>query len=227
MYEGLQSRLSVTSSSTFYTLTRVKSAINDAYIWAGGLFLWPATRKAKTTSTQEDQYYYDYPVGFKTDSVFRIDIDGQEYDPKSFEDFLDYRRDNPTSTKRIFASYGKQYFIFPTPTADGSNNLDVWGHEAVTTLSADGDKTIFSDSEPEGNEAIVKQALAVLQAKGKDKKLGQVEDAEAKQILAAIYSKQLAQQQKYQRLDHPKFEVPNYFSGAIVQSIGRFNVETD
>lgn len=225
MYTELQSRLSVTENSTFYTLTRVKSAINNSYLWAVALFIWPATQKAKTTSTVANQYYYDNPAGFRTDSIYRVEIDGLEYDPKSFEDFLDYRRDNPKNTKRIFASHGKQFFVFPTPTADGDSNMDVWGQEAVTTLSADGDKTIFSDSEPEGNEAIVKQALSVLQAKGKDKKTGQIEDAEAKQILATIYSKQLSQKQKYQRLDHPKFDVPDYYSSGIAQNIGRFRTD--
>ena len=211
MYTKVQSDLSVTSSSTFYTLARIKSTINDAYLWAGGLFLWPATRKAKTTSTVASQYYYDYPSSFRPDSIWRVEIDGEKFDPKSYEDYLDYKIENPSDDTPIFASFGKQFFVFPTPTASGTNNLDIWGQENVTLLSSDDDKTIFSDSFPEGNEAVCKQALAVLQAKGKDKKTGQVEDAEAKGILATIYGQILKQQQKYQRLDHAFLDVPDFF----------------
>lgn len=224
MQTELQSRLSITGSSSFYTLARIKSELNDIHIWAGSLFDWPALKDARRTSSIAGNYYYDYPSTFRPESIWTIEIDGKEYNPKDFDDFMDYKRNNPSDTsKRIFANYGLQYFVFPTPTANGTNNIDVWGFKNAPALSADGDKTIFSDYDPAGNEAIVKQALAVLQAKGKDKKTGQIEDAEAKAILAGIYQKILQNRQRYQKLDHPRFDVPDYFGSSLAKyKIGNF-----
>ena len=226
MYGWVQSQLSVTSSSTFYTLTLIKSEINNTYLWATSLFNWPQLEDAKKTSTVVNQDYYDYPSVWRPDSCFRLEIDNEKYDPKSFEDFLDYRLDNANETGTlIFANHGTQFWVFPTPTANGTNNLSAWGFKNPTALSADADTTIFSSVDPTGNTAVCKQALAVLQAKGKDKKTSQVEDAEAKSILSTIYSKIASQQQKFQRLDHPKFDVPDYFRGKAVGETGKFSID--
>jgi hypothetical protein len=226
MYTWVLSQLSASSSSTFYTLTIVKAEINYAYVWAASLFNWPQLEDAKKTSTVASQDYYDTPSTFKPDSIYRMEIDDEKYDPKNFEDFLDYRIDNSTETDTlIFANHGMQFFVFPTPTSSGTNNMSAWGYTTVDTLVNTTDKTIFSDYDPAGNQAVCKQALASLQAKGKDKKTGQVEDAEAKSMLSIIYSKIASQQQKYQRLDHPKFEVPDYFSGKGTGTTGKFSID--
>jgi len=144
MYEWVQSQLSVTSSSTFFTLTRIKAEINNSYFWASSLFNWPQLEDAKKTSTIAGQDYYDTPSIFRPDSIYRIEIDGEKYEPKSFEDFLDYRIENPNQTgEKIFANHGMQFFVFPTPTADGSYNISVWGLKTVSTLSNNNDTTIF------------------------------------------------------------------------------------
>lgn len=217
----LLSRLQVADNSTLYTTTRVQSLIKDAYMWATSIYLWPELEKAKTTSTST-AYYYDYPSDFKTDSITRVIIDTKEYDRKAFEDFLDYKDKNPTDTNtRIFADHGRQVFIFPTPTA-GSSNFDIWGLVQATQLSLGADVTIFSSHDDAGNEAVVKKALSVALAKI-NKAMAQQEEAEAKGILGTIYGKILQRQQRDQRLDHARFEVPNFF-GKQVGNIGKFSV---
>lgn len=226
MYQWVQHQLSVTSSSTFYTLENIKKEINYAYFWASSLFHWPQLEDAKKTSTMAGQDYYDTPTTFQPDSIYRLEIDDEKYKPKSFEDLLDYRLENPNDKDtKIFANHGMQFFVFPTPITDGNNNMSVWGLKTVENLSNDSDRTIFSDYDPLGNTAICKQALSSLLAKGKNKKTGQVEDAEAKNILATIYAKIARQQQKYQRLDHPFFEVPDFYRGkGGVTETGKFSI---
>ncbi len=229
--QWVQSQLSVTGTSTQFTLTRIKAEINFAYIWACSKFNWKKLERAKTTSTIAGAFYYDYPPNFRSESIFRLEIDGKPYDKKDYDDFLEYKRNYPTDTStRIFANHESFVFVFPTPAANGVNNLDMWGYiipnstdARAKLLVADGDKTIFSDSEPEGNLAIAKQALAVLQAKGKDKKTGQIEDAEALGKLASIYNKIVGSRQTEQQLNQPIFDPPDFFGNTSPKTkIGNF-----
>ena len=58
-----------------------------------------------------------------------------------------------------------------------------------------------------------------------DKQLSTLEETEAKTILATIYNKILQRQQRDARLDHPRFNVPDYFAGrvrSINDNIGNF-----
>src|SRR3990167_28388 len=219
----LLSRLQVADNSTLYTTSSVQTLIKDAHMWATALHPWPSLRKAKTTST-DGSYYYDYPANFKTDSIFRVIIDEIEYNRKNFEDFLDFKENNSGRTdKKIFADFGRQIFIFPTPSI-GTDNFDVWGEYQVTQLSGASDTTIFTYSDETGNEAIVKKALSVALAKT-NKQLATQEETEAKNILDGIYRKILQRQQRDQKLDQPMFNVPDFFPrGGRATDIGKFSI---
>jgi len=221
MQTELLARLMASTNSTLFPTARIQTLIKDAHLWATSLYLWPQLERDKYTSTNGD-YYYDYPTDFRTDSISRIIIDDKEYDRKAFEDWLDYKLNNSTDTNtRIFADFGRQIFIFPTP-GTGTDNFDIWGSIQATQLSASGDKTIFSDHDDSGNEAIVKKALSVAIAKI-DKKLSQAEESEATNILSRIFRKVLQRQQRDQRKDHPQFDIPNYY-GKQVGEIGKFSI---
>ena len=212
--EWVQSQLSVGAGSTQFTPTRINMEINNAYIlWACSKYNWKPLERAKTTSTKANSFYYDYPANFKLESISRLEISGKKYDKKDYDDFLQYKIDNPNDTnKRIFANHETFFFVFPTPATDGVNNLDIWGFivpnvsdARAKPLTLDTDKTIFSDSAPEVNLAIVKQTLALLKPKAKDKKEGQIEDVEAAGILATAFNKTLGNKQTEQQLNNPMF----------------------
>ncbi len=219
----LLSRLMAASNSTLFTTTRIQTLIKDAYMWAVTQYNWPVLEKAKITKTSAGNYYYDYPAEFRTDSIIRVEIDGIEYDRKAFEDFLDYKNENPTDVSRkIFADFGRQIFIFPTPTVTGVSNFDVWGVIQPDQLSGGTDTTIFTYHDESGNEAIVKKAFAVAMTKT-NKNLAVQEENEAKTILATIWQKVAQRQQRDQRLDHPFFDVPDMFAGKGSAGIGKFS----
>lgn len=214
MQTELTSRLSAVGS-TFYTSTRIKSALNQGKDRAEGFALWPSLESAEVTSTENNLENYDYPERFRSDSIVRLMIDGKKYDPKDYDDFLDYTRRTsppPDRNTRIFADHNRQYFVWPLPQVDGNANIQVWGIAGTGPMVANDDRTIFSRSDVTGNEAIVKFALGILLAKGKNKSLGQTEEAEAKVLLAEIWKKISDRKQKNQRLDHPKFVVPDLFA---------------
>lgn len=218
LISAVQSDLNVDDNSPLFPEATVKSAINRAYILASGLFKWSGTEDAKKTSTQSNLEYYDYPSNWRDDSVWRIEVDGTQYgedpdgSPMRFEDYLVWRADsnNANSTKKKWANQKRRFFIYPVPTSAGDYNISVWGQRIVDELVNDSDYTIFSYSMPECNEAIVKEAVAILKAKGEEDKASEFRSAQAKQILVLAWNKIQQEQAKYEK-DQPFFDVPDYF----------------
>jgi len=220
----ITNRLGTTVGSTFFTPTKIKETAIDAYNWASLLYQWPQLETAKETTTVANQYYYDYPEGFITDSVSRIIVGDDLYEIKNFDDFLNYKyQTTDNDDLNIASDYGQQVFIFPTPTANGTKII-IFGLQFATPLVNDEDETIFTHEGIIGNEAVVKKALGVLLPQANRKQEGQVEEQEAIAILANMYSKILKRQAKYQRLDKQMFDVPDYYSGgdSTEDTIGEF-----
>lgn len=215
---GVQDDLTVGDESSLFPLALVKRAINRAYIKSGGLYPWPETEDAQKTSTVSGKEYYDYPDNWRPDSIWKLTIDGVRYgnepdgSPMSFDDYLDWKEDNATSTDKKWANQWRRYFIWPILSSNGNNNINIWGHKVVTALSADSDVTIWSYSMPECNEAVVLEAEAILKSKGEEIRSGQFLSLEAKAILTAAWNKIKAAQQKYKKVQ-PLFHVEDMFSG--------------
>lgn len=219
------SDLTIDSGSTLFPTATVKLAINRAYRKAGALFRWSELEDAKKTSTVASQEYYDYPDNWQPDSIWKLTIDDEDYgDPLVFRDYL-FEKENtiPSGADYLWSSQWRRFFVYPTPTTSGSNNICVWGQKVVDSLSQDSDTTIFSYSMPECNEAIVLEAVAILKAKGEDTNNSQFRSAQAKEILAMAWSKIRQNQMKYEKTT-PMFNIPDYFSqrGRRDTNIGNF-----
>ena len=230
MRTAIQSDLNVSSSSSLFPPATIDSAINRAYQKAGALFRWPALEDAKKTSSVADKEYYDAPSTWRPDSIWRLEVDGDyygedpDYSPMVFQDYLDWKANdiNENSTEKKWAVQWLRYFIYPTPSADGDNNISIWGQMNVEELSVDGDTTIFSYNSPECNEALVLEAVAILKKKGEAEKSGQMFSEEAKQILAIAFNKIRQEKAKYEKTQ-PMFEVDDFFGpGAKKQVTGNF-----
>ena len=231
---AVQSDLTVGGESSLFDPTTIDLGINRAYIKIGAMFKWIETRDALKTSTQANKGYYDYPQLWRPDSIWKLTVDDTDYgDPLTFKDFL-YEQENsyPSGLSKLWANYGKRYFIDPTPSADGNNNIKVWGYKFVDKMSLDGDITIFSYSMPEVNEAIVLEAGAILKNKGElnqAKRAGIVIGSdmlsqEAKSIVITAWTKISQEQSKLQRTT-PQWNVPDYFNNTnneVRNKIGNF-----
>ena len=238
--EAVQDDLTVGAESTLYAPAIIDRAINRAYRKAGGLFPWPELQDAKKTVTQANQEYYDYPQNWRSNSIWKLaitDSDGEDVkygeepdgSPLSFDDYLNWKEENPTSTEKKWANQWRRYFIWPIPTVLGSlvtgiNVISIWGIKVVSTLTADVDTTVFSYSTPEVNEAIELEAVAILKAKGDNEEAGQFRSAEAKQILAVAWGKIAREQAKYEK-NQPFFEVNDMFGNGNSKDLtGRFDI---
>jgi hypothetical protein len=223
MRTAVQADLTVGAESTLYTPTIIDLAINRAYRKAGALFPWPELMDAKKTTTVADQAYYDYPQGWRSNSVWKLVVADVRYgedpdgSPLSFDDYLNWTEDYSDSTDKKWANQERRYFIWPTPSATGTE-ICIWGIMVTTALSADGSTTIFSYSMPEGNEAIVLEAVAILKSKGENEKSSEFKSAEAKQLLAIAWGKIAKERAKYEK-NMPFFDVPNYYGPTSGQDL--------
>lgn len=210
MQDELIWRLQSAANSTRYPLARIKLLITDAHQWATTLHIWDALVRAKMCDSGVFEYY-DYPTDFRDGTIIRLELNNEKYERKNFEDYLDWQRNNPTDTKKIFANFGRQYFINPTPAAVGVSNITIWGAIQAPTLSGDNDKTIFSMNNDTGNEAIVRKALSVACTKT-NPNLASKEEEGANALLEKLFVAQERTKQRDQRLEHPRFIVGDMFA---------------
>lgn len=223
----LVSQLQVASNSSLFPSTRITSLIKNAYIWATQLFIWTDLVRAKCTDSVANQEYYDYPEEFRSLTIVRLTMDDLSYKRKNFEDYLAYRENNPGSTFKMFSSFGRQFFIHPTPTANGTNNIDVWGAIQADELDDTSDETIFTNSKEQGNEAVVRKALSVA-LKRVNPSLAESEEKAAILTLGKLNQDENKYLQRDQRVQHPKFSVPDFFAGNGGRStFGNFGVNIE
>ncbi len=220
LIDAVQDDMTIGDESSLYPLVTVKRAVNRAYRKAGALYRWAETEDAKKSSTIAGRQYYLMPRQWRPESTWRLEIDGVQYgetpdgSPMDYRDFMQWLNDdeNDGATEKKWSVQGRKIFVYPTPTATGDYNISAWGQKTVDPLEDDGDLTIFSYSMPECNDAIVKEAKAILKAKGEDLKSGQFISIEAKQILTNAWTKIKNEKAKYEKVQ-PFFDVPDYFSG--------------
>lgn len=228
--QAVQDDLTTGDESSLYSPNLIDRAINRAYRKVAGLYPWPELQDAKKTSTQANQEYYDYPQNWRSNSIWKIMVDDERYgeepdgSPLQFDDYLNWKEDNPDSTDKKWANQWRRFFLWPIPTAQGDNNIVVWGIKAVSSLTEDADTTVFSYSTPEANEALELEAVAILKSKGDDDKSSQFKSIEAKQILAVAWSKIVKEQAKYEKVQ-PFFDVPDFYSNGNSKDLrGRFDI---
>jgi hypothetical protein len=230
----LSARLMIANNSTQFSSSRITTLVQDANLWAGSLFFWPPLYRSRIFSTKPNTQslnydYYDYPVDYLTGSITRLYIGGKKYDKKAFNDFLDYVDQSnsgampPDPTKRYFAEFARQFFVFPKVTVAGSNDGLVWGNIQPLQLSTPTATTIFSLWNDSGNEAILKKALSVAMERV-DSGFANEQKQEALQLLQVIWAKVMTEEQRSQRLDHPFFQVYDLFgANSGISTIGNFN----
>ena len=226
---AVQADLTVGSESTLYSPTTIDLAINRAYRKAGAMFNWTELMDAKKTTTVAGQEYYDYPSTWRSNSVWKVKVNSERYgedpdgSPLSFDDYLNWKEDYPSSTDKKWSNQERRYFIWPVPTTSGLE-ICVHGMMVTTTLSTDASVTIFSYSMPEGNEAVVLEAVAILKNKASEEKLGTFRSQEAKQLLSTAWSKVAKEKGKYEK-NMPFFDVPNYFGNSSTKDLrGLFDI---
>ena len=154
LQQELDNRIAAAKVSGFWTSAMKKEWINKAGERVCDFRRWKVLELAKQTTTKPNWEYYDYPSEFKTNSIYYMEVDGNEYIEKSWDDYQAYKAAG--SPDKIFTSHNGFYFIHPTPTEDGKEIL-IFGIQKWTKLVNDADELILPS---EFDEAIIKLALA-------------------------------------------------------------------
>lgn len=212
MKERLRDDLRVSTSSTLFTTDRLEKLINDAYLWATALYSWPQLEKSKQSTTPaiyDSEQYMDYPDEYRTDTLAEvIYINDKPFERKSWNTFLEHKRLNPTSTRRIFADYGRQIFIYPHQTE--GLTVVLYGQVQPDLLVEDADLSVFAKHDDSCNEAVVRKAFSTA-TRRIDKEASREEEQSAVTILSVAWKKIQDRQQYAQQLNKPMFDVANYF----------------
>ena len=183
MLSDLESRLATSSDSEFWTTSDLKEWLNKGQAKACNYKRWPALEIAKTTPSKTNQEYYDFPSEIKSGGIYKIEVDGQDYEKVSdFNDYLNY-----TGSKRVFGQFGRQYFLKPKPT-EADLPIDVWGTRKPPKMVNDTDEPILTDDSQQ--ETIIKLAKAVALKKAKKYSDAKQEEAEAFGLLDVVWTQQ-------------------------------------
>lgn len=181
-----------TTTDGFITDTTIQGWLKAAHIWASSFKKWPmtegksSTTSASLTTSAEGYTTLAYPESFKADSIRLLTVDGKRFQKKNFYKFQQFVEDNPNDTSKIWTDYGRQILINPM-AADVSGSVVAWGQYTpvldVTDMAA---KTIFSDYDEQGNEAIVEKMGEYLDKREGKTAEAQLKSKEASETLKAV-----------------------------------------
>jgi len=165
--QALQDDLSAETTDIFYTETILDRYINRAHRAIANLYPWQETQRALKRSTIGGQEYLSYPENLRTDSVFLVRVDGQEYKILTFRDYQRHQELYPSNQDKRVSDWRRKLFIHPTPATDGNGNVEVWGHEVPDLLVEDTDTIVFAhQSTLEEAINMYAKGLAYMKAKG-------------------------------------------------------------
>lgn len=172
MQAELDSRISAAKVSGFWSADMKKSWLNMAGQFVCNFKRWKCLELALTTQTHDSSEYYDYPdqsgTSFKRDSIYQIDIDGEEYDEehpgrqrKNWQQFQKNKKGG-VDDEFIFANHNGYFFLYPIPL-DGKE-MSLYGLRRWVKLVNNTDEPI---TPPEFDEPIIRIALATCLRKAK------------------------------------------------------------
>jgi hypothetical protein len=189
-------RLGISTTSAFYTDDILNDWIQGATRWASAYKKWPMSEgRVSTTFTATEEWSFE---GIKTDTIRLLQVGGDRFQKLNFEDYQIFREVEPGSDEKVYSDFGKIVFI--NPGADASGTLTVWAQYQpididVTDTTA---KTVFSDWDEEGNEAIVHKTLSYAFTREKKENEAAVHDAKAVSILERLWENIQGEQFQYQ-----------------------------
>lgn len=182
-------RLAISTSLAFYTEDIVDDWINNAYKWAAAYKKWPFTEGRVSTTYSSSTEEYTYPEGWKTDSIRLLQVGGKRMRKINFNDYQTYKEKYENGQERVFSDFGRTYFI--NTNADVSGTITAYGQYTPADIDAtDKDaKTVFSDNDQEGNEAIVYEVMSYAYAREKKTQESLLLHQRAMAILEELYKR--------------------------------------
>lgn len=209
----VRGNVSTTSASdALYTDTVLRDWVDMAHRWAASFRKWPLTEgRQSTTWTGSEEV--PYPEGYKPDSIRYLTVGGDRMQKVSFEDYQRYKEDFPTGTDRIYSDYASLLYL--NVNADVSGSLTMYGQyvPAAIDVTDDTAKTVFSDREEDGNEAMVEEMLRYAKLREKKPDEAAIHHQRAVDLLEGIWKRFADEQFGYHTKDRGMFEYFDVLEG--------------
>lgn len=200
---------------SLFSLDDIKEYILDAIVLALSYRPWNLLEGSKVI-TGIDTPYYDYPEHFKVGSMWLLLVAGEEFDKIDFQDYLKYKKENPTGTDKLWAEYGNLVFVNQSAYSVG-DEISMFGKELINKVSGDTDLMPFSPNEDledgQGNIAIIQLAYAAALASDvkKESSKSNKENKEAIAQLDLLWDQEGRNRSLEKPKDRPMFEIPDFF----------------
>lgn len=217
----LDTDYSTIANNDLFTDTDLADWLNQSALKAWDYKPWDVSEGDKTTTVASldiTNGYIDYPTDYYSGQGFAMYINGDRYYRKTFQDYLQWKKSNPTKDDKIYAERNRFLFINFVGVSAGAV-IDFFGKKILTRLSADADLMPFSPDtdakENSGNEAIVTLAysLALASEKKKNEQQAIIEQNKAYDMLNKVWEGAAAARSAEQSKDSPMFNVPDFYQG--------------
>ena len=191
-----------TTTDSFITDAMLNDWVRQAHNWAVNYKKWPFSEGRVSTTwasgvTNEDGYTtFEYPEGWKSDSIRLLTVDGKRVDKKQFQEFQKYLQDYSTATDRIVTDFARRIYV--NPRIDISGTLTAWGqYTPVIDPTDQTATTVFSYNDEEGNNAIVEMMLSYEREREHLLDEAKAHAENATLILEAVWNKIAQEQYNY------------------------------
>lgn len=209
-----------TTTDSFITDAMLDDWFRQAHIWAAGYKKWPMTEGRVSTTYVSAQEEWNYPEGWKPDSIRLLKLGDKRYQRLAHEDYQIFREEQSDSDKRVWADFGSLYLV--TPNAPDSGTLYVWGQYTPYVDTSDKTATtVFSNRMEEGNEAILLKMTQYLKERENDRTAADKVETKAKVLLEEGYKRYKDEQFTAHSTDRGMFKRIDVLHGSFEGEINR------
>lgn len=214
------------TTNGFITDTILNNWLTEKHRWAASYKKWPFTEGRISTTfasallTDEDgEYRGNYPEGWKPDSIRWMWIGGKRVKKMTFQAYKRFREDQPNATDRVFTDYGRLYYV--NPNIDLSGTIALWGQYTPTNIDVTDDtaKTIFSDVDEDGNEAIVEAMVSMMKSRSNIQNEAADHMTKAVSLLSGVWDRIQNEKFEYENNENGIFEYIDVLAGGMRDDI--------
>ena len=197
--------------------------INQAHRWAAGFKPWVYSegRVNSTYTSATEEWLFE---GYKADSIRVLTIGGKRFGKITFEDYQQYKEDEPSGTDKVFTDYGRSLWVNTLTGCTGT--ITAYGQYQPADF-ADGDgadslDTVFSPNGDEGNEAIIEKVLGNIYTRD-DKQQATIHYQMAEKQLNDLWIRTMDEAYKYQTKDRGMFKDFDILEGDYTDNLFKRN----
>ena len=211
---AVQTLLSTTTTSGFYSTAQIQSFVNQANLWGSGLHEWDCLyKKSAEVVTVEDQESYTIPQTSDSEyfrehgiDLVQVETDDDDDDYELYDIFLfrqyeEYKEAyGQDGGRKMVTLFDGKFYVYPTPdTADLS--MYMYGYILPVDFSADGDDNFLVNTSTDAEYALVHYAVYLALLKSEQKQEAMLHFELAKNTLDEVFRKQRGRKSMYRVRD--------------------------